>query len=92
MAITSITEFSELARDRNGNVLPLGKGRIACQVRTSMGSFSALSANTKIIRVATDTTIRMDIAGGSTDTSDELFPANSVEYLAVNGGETLTIA
>jgi hypothetical protein len=36
--------------------------------------------------------VRLDITGGTTDTADELFPANSVEYLAVNGGEVLTIA
>lgn len=90
--IVSITQFSTLARDGNGNIIPLGKGRNGCEARTTAGAFTPLLAGTKFIRIATDTAIRMDIAGGSTDTADELFPANSVEYLAVNGGEVLTIA
>lgn len=90
--IVSITQFTRLATDQNGNVLPLGLDRVACEVRTTAGAFAALSAGTKFVRVATDTAIHMDIAGGSTTSADELFPANSVEYLAVRGGETLTIA
>lgn len=71
--------------------MPLGSGRLACQVRTSAGAFAALNNSTRLIRIATDTALRLDIAGGATDTSDELIPAG-VEYLAVGGGITLTIA
>jgi hypothetical protein len=90
--IVSISEFAALAMDQNGNVLPLGKQRLACQVRTTAGAFTALQAGTRFVRIATDTAIHMDIDGGSTNSSDELFVANSVEYIAVDGGETLTIA
>lgn len=89
--IVSITEFSTIATDSNGQAVPLGHGRTACNVRTVVGAFPALGRDTKIIRVATDTNIRMDITGGTTDTADELFLAG-VEYLSVNGLEVLTIA
>lgn len=90
--LVTITEFSRMARDDNGNPLYLGEGRIACQARTSAGAFVALNDATTFIRIATDTGIQMDIAGGSTTSTDELFPAGSVEYLSVRGGLTLTIA
>lgn len=89
--IVTITQFARPANDGNGNTLPLGADRIACEARTTAGAFAALNANTRIIRVATDTAMRLDIAGGATDTSDELFMPG-VEYIAVKGGETLTIA
>lgn len=89
--IVTITQFRTLARDEAGNVLPLGKDRTATQARTTVGAFTALAADTSIIRLATDTAIHMDIEGGSTNTSDELFMPG-VEYLAVDGGEVLTIA
>lgn len=90
--LVTITQFSSLAYDVNGNPLPMGKTRTACEKRTAAGAFAPLASNTKFIRLATDTAIQMDVTGGTTDTSDELFPANSSEYVAVNGGETLTIA
>jgi hypothetical protein len=89
--LVTITEFSQLARDSNGNVLPLGEGRIACNVRTTVGAFPALSGDTELVRIATDTAVQMDIRGGATDSSDELFMPG-VEFIAVTGGETLTIA
>lgn len=90
--IVSITEFQRLAKDTNGHTLPLGAGRLGCQVRTSAGAFTALGGGTRFVRLATDTAIQMDIAGGSTTSGDELVPANTVEYFAMRGGETLTIA
>lgn len=90
--IVSISQFAALATDQNGNVLPMGKQRLACEVKTAAGAFTALVAGARFVRIATDTAIQMDIDGGATTSADELFPANSVEYLAVDGGETLTIA
>lgn len=90
--LVTITEYARIAQDANGNPLYLGKDRIGCQARTSVGAFTALNADTSFVRIATDTAIQMDVAGGTTSSTDELFPANGVEYLAVNGGETLTIA
>ena len=89
--LVTITQFSRLARDDNGAALPLGEGRIACDVRTSDGDFSALDGSTRFVRIATDTPVQLDIAGGETDSADELFMPG-VEYIAVRGGETLSIA
>lgn len=90
--LVTITEFSRMARDDNGSPLYLGEGRIACQARTSAGAFTALNDATTFVRLATDTSVQLDIVGGTTNSADELFPAGSVEYLAVRGGEILTIA
>lgn len=90
--IVTITEYERCASDINGVPLYLGKDRIACQARTSIGAFSALSTRTKFVRIATDTAIQMNVAGGSSGSTDEFFPANNVEYLAVNGGEVFNIA
>lgn len=90
--LVTITQYARMAEDANGNCLYLGKDRIACEARTSAGAFTALDARTKFVRIATDTAIQMDIAGGSTTSQDELFPAGIVESFSVNGGETLTIA
>ena len=89
--IVTITQFASLAKDVQGNPMPLGDQRVACEARTTAGAFAVLATGTSFIRIATDTAIRLDIAGGTTDTSDELFPAG-VEFISVNGGETLTIA
>lgn len=90
--LVTLTQFAALAQDQDGNVLPLGENRLACQALTAAGSFTALQSGARFVRIATDTAIQLDIAGGSTTTADEFFPANSVEYIAVHGGETLTIA
>lgn len=89
--LVTVTEFSRLARDGNSADVPLGAGRIGSQSRTSAGAFSALNGAARLIRVATDTAIQMDTAGGSTTVVDELLPANSVEYFWVRGNEVLTI-
>jgi len=85
--LVTLSQFVRLGKDNNGNVMPLAKDRISCEARTVVGSFAALSVNTQFIRIATDTAIRVNFASGTTTTSDELIPANSTEYLAVNGGE-----
>lgn len=89
--LVTLTEYSRMAIDANGNPIYLGDARIACQARTSAGSFSALDAATRFVRLATDTSIQMDITGGETTSADELFPEGSVEHLPMNGGETLSI-
>lgn len=90
--LVTISQFRTLAKDANGNTLPLGDERLSCQARTSAGAFTALDAGCKFIRVATDTAIQLDINGGSTTSADELIPANTVEWFSTDGGETMTIA
>lgn len=90
--LVTITQFAEVAVDANGNTLPMGARRLACTTRTADGAFAALDTRCRFIRVATDTKIQMDIAGGATTSADELLIADTVEYFAVVGGEVLTIA
>ena len=88
--LVTLTEFTNAARDGAGNVLPLGGGRKSCHCLDANGSFPALDDETTMVRIATDTAIQMDIAGGETDTDDELF-LPGIEFIAVGGGEVLTI-
>lgn len=88
--LVTITQFERQARDANGNLLYVGEGRLGCEARTTAGAFASLDLRTKFIRVATDTSIQMDISGSSTNSADELFPAGSIEYLGVKGGETFS--
>ena len=90
--LVTLSQFTKLGKDANGNVMPLAVDRISCEARTSVGAFSALNAATRYVRLATDSSIQMDMAGGATTSADELFPAGSVEFLAVNGGEVFTFA
>lgn len=90
--LVTLSQFTKLGRDALGNVLPLAVDRIACEARTTAGAFTALNGKTRYIRIATDTAIQVDFAGGATTSADELIPANATEYIAVNGGETYTIA
>ena len=87
----TITEYSRLAKDADGNSLPMGEGRLASQVLTAAGASAALNASARLIRVATDTAIHIDPTGGAVTTADELLPANSVEFFSVDGGEELNI-
>lgn len=89
--IVSISQFAKMATGIHGNRAPFVKDRLACQVRATNGSFAALDQNCRFVRVATDTAMFMNITGGPTSGNDEFFPANTVEYIAVDGGETLTI-
>lgn len=89
----SITQYRACAVDANGNPIPVGdaRGILGRQCLSAVGAFAALSAECRFIRLATDTAIQMDIQGGATTVADEVFPAG-VEFIAVNGGETFTIA
>ena len=90
--LVTLSQFTKLGMDANGNVMPLAVDRIACEAQTAAGAFAALNAKTRYIRVSTDTKIQMDYAGGTTTSADELVHANSEVWLAVNGGEVFTTA
>lgn len=89
--IVTVSEFRSLTNDCNGNLMPLGK-RTRVQSLSGAGDFEALAVCTQFIRIATDTSVLVDLAGGGYDSAGELFVANSVEYIAVDGNEVLTIA
>jgi hypothetical protein len=54
--LVTITEYTELARDANGAVLPLGTGKLALQSATAAGTVE-LTAGARFFRAATDTAI-----------------------------------
>lgn len=85
-----ITEYAKLAQDENGNVLPMGKNKIASTGKTGAATH-ALNAETTFIRVATDTAVQIDMAGGETGAGSEYLLANTTEFFAVIGGSTLDI-
>lgn len=84
--IVTITEFAQLARDQNGNVLPLGSHRIGCQELTAAGAFNALQTSTSFVRLATDTGIRLTIDGAYFG----YYPPNGVEFKAIGNGAVIS--
>lgn len=88
--LLTITEYAKLATDENGNVLPMGKNKIASTGKTGAATH-ALNADTKFVRIATDTAVQIDMAGGETAGGSEYLLANTVEFFAVKGGTTLDI-
>lgn len=90
--IVSISSYSTLAKDNNGNLMPIGGERLGREVRTSAGNFAAIPAGAKFIRVATDTAIHIDVQGDAVTAGDEFVPANSTEFFSCNGGEVFKIA
>lgn len=83
--LVTITEYRDVARDGAGNALPLGANKIEMQSQTAAGAFAALNASTRFVRLATDTAITIDNGDGD----EEFYPAG-VEFIAVQGGATLT--
>lgn len=88
--LLTITEYSKLARDENGNVLPLGDGRLASTAKTAVGTH-VLNNKTRFIRFATDTVVQCAMDGTETAAGSELILANTTEFFAVKGGTTLDI-
>ena len=82
----TITEYDRLTRDGTNSVLPIGQAGMKSSKRTSNGTFPALDPSASFVRVATDTAIELTFNGTSM-----FFPAQSVEYIGVSGGEVLTV-
>lgn len=86
--IVTINQFSKLARDQQGNYVPLGAGVSGNQTLTAAGAATALNAGTKVVRIATDTAIKIDVFGASTDA---YMPAGTSEYFAAWGSQVITV-
>lgn len=88
MARVTISEYSILRRDREGNVLPVtpkpdfSKGYVPTGSPQSSDTFDP---ETRFIRVATDTALHMAQDEPAT-TDHPLIPAGSVEVFGVKGG------
>lgn len=85
--LITITQFLRVARDENGAELPMGDGFKAGAERTSAGAFSALHGDTKLVRIATDTAVKL--GGLYSGHSPLLMPGES--WFKVAGGDTLTV-
>lgn len=88
--LLTITEYAGLAMDDRGNVLPMGRRKIASTGKTAAATH-ALNAQTTFVRIATDTAVQIDMAGGETGANSELLLAYTTEFFAVKGGTTLDI-
>lgn len=87
----TITQYSRLAADSGGTRLPLGRDRLGSETRTTAGTFAAFEAGTRFYRIATDTAIHVNTAGGNTTDQDELMPAGTSEYFSAVGGSAIEI-
>lgn len=87
--LVTITQYRKLAIDANGNVLPLGGDRISGEELTLADDATALDPGARFVRIATDTPVQISGVGGTGD-ADLYLPG--VEFIAVKGGETLTVA
>lgn len=89
MKIT-ITQYETIAEGSNGQDLPVGSGYCGTLTATALGAAAALEAGARLVRIATDTAVVVDVA--SPGVSAELLPANSVEFFEVTGAQVLTFS
>lgn len=87
---TTITEYDELPRDSQNNILPVGELDATNDALTGTDSVT-LQATTRFIRVATDTATRIAV-GGAAAATDMLIPAGTVEFFSVKPGVAVHIA
>ena len=89
----NLTQWGRLALI-DGVAAPIVMSKVSAgETRTADGDFTALSTDTRLIRVATDTAVyfKRNKSGASATTTDIFMPANSVEFFPVSGGETPTV-
>lgn len=91
--LVTITSYSHLAWDGNGNPLPASGmvNRIDCQEFTAAGETDPLEPRTRLVRVATDTPVRINF-GGDEDSGPAELVMPGVEHFNVRGGAVLTIS
>ena len=70
MAVVTLREYVNMARDANGNVLPAGEEpAVATQTKSSSGTsadFSALNARTRFVLLSTDGIVNWAIGASPT--------------------------
>lgn len=90
---STITYFTHLARDANGNVLPVAAAstRLGCVTISGTGDLPApVPAAATVARLATDEVMAINIAGKDAPGDAELFMPG-VEFFEVIGGTTLSV-
>jgi hypothetical protein len=92
MATLYITEYSSIGDALNGKAQVAGASFIATQTVALSGSSArstALSAQTKLVRLHTDAICSFKVGGSTVTaaTTDPRMAADNTEYFGVNGGE-----
>lgn len=77
MARITITQFSSILSDPNGNSLPIGGKRSGGQSLGALGASTPMATGTMMVRIATDTACVVNGYGAG---SVEFMPAGSVEF------------
>lgn len=84
--------MSTQAIDRNGKAIPTlrpgGAEKVALD-GTNAASATAVSANSVVLRIVADVDVHYDLTGTATASSNYL-PADTVEYIRVHEGDTLS--
>ena len=87
--ITTITQYDELPRDQQNQMLPVGTVDGTNTSLTATGNVP-LAGNTYYVRLATDTAVHIAI-GATADANDPYVPAGSTEFFSVRPGTTLYV-
>ena len=94
MAVLNITEYEELARDSQGNVILAGKEpRVTSQsvTYTTSAQSAAFNGKTRYIRVVADAVAYLDFGSNPTSTtSDTRLPSGVVEFYGVEPGQKVS--
>lgn len=85
--IVTVTQYKTIHKTHNNEGLPIGGERCGHQKRASAGSFDALGEGCRFVRVATDTSITVDVDG-----ADLFLPAGGIEFFAAKEGDQITVA
>ncbi len=95
MAIGTVGEFAGAVKNEGGLIQMVSYPGLAAQpvdFTAGVTASSAFNASTRIIRVCLDTTAYYKIGTAPTaTTSDEMIPANSPEYFAVQSADKISL-
>jgi len=97
MATMIVTEYAEMATDKNGNVLPIAKEPAEASqtvtFTTSTATTNALSDKTYFVRIQTSIDAHVAFAASPTATaSDARVTSSTASYFGVDPGVTLKVA
>lgn len=96
MAVLDISEYSELARDVNRNILAAGEEPALTHQQVAVGGSTAQSSafgtQTQFVRLHTDVPCRVEFGVDPTAAStSKRLAANSTEYFGVTPGQKLAV-
>lgn len=95
MAVVDITEYTQLARDALGNVMPVG-GEPAPNQQVAIGAGSVQSTafgdNVRLVRVHTDAPCRVAFGVNPTaSASSKRMASGQTEYFGVRPGDKVAV-